>query len=1379
MAPKRCGWPVLMVLAGLLCGVSVLRSQDAIVSANFDEQSLAFRTALHYDPLLEPAFDSLVRLYRESGRERELLGLYEGHIGQYPNDAGAKTVLLRLLRVFDPRAMAQRITAFVQQHPDSAPLHYLLYRYLDEDSDARHLAALSRAIDLQTNASRRREWIEELLEQSGEESGRELADRHLVELLEAEKESPPRAILDLSRLMQRYRFWELSRTALDWAGEANLGPEEQIERQILLARAESEMDDRAAAGKRLDQVLERLAGDHWRRPEVLSLRVSVIANEEERDEMIESARVRWQEAPGDGEAVMRFSDLLLAANRSEEALAVLRDAALAAPGSTAVEERALSLLETMSDSGELRTFLESILDKQPERVDLRFRLVKVLFRLGKDAEAGQDLEVVKAALAPEERPLRLLELSRFLQEVDRLEPAATLLEEYLEQFPGRLDVTRELAEVYAVLGEEERIDELLASVNALEAEDAEFLDLSQYLLDRGHLLPAKRILSERFDAREGRFETGLLLIRVLGELGEPGAVRERIESVRGMADTAPRYAAWLTASLDAEQLLERLPGFFETEQERFSYSSGEWTPERIERFLILCEEAGKRRLGARVASAIRGRISDTGLNKATRVRFRRLLVSALAGDPDHFEEVEGQLRRLVSEDPEASDHYRARLALLYNDANRADLAEREIAGIEWERIDDANLLRDLFVVVTEFRYLDAAERVLAGINRLEPRDVFSWEKRLSLLAATGRESEFRAVVRELLEGGGALSLRESTRLTLGDHLADSYWRSISRLLASRDAGDLVSALPLLDTVERDSSPGQERSWVIWARAYILVKIGRESLDGEAASRWAERVSSGEGEVVFPDGLALSAKAATALLESAGADAAPADKLSGVAGLTGAPKVSWVFECETGARIVAFERVGDSVVVRDDQGRFYRLDGSSGKLVWTIHPPRASALPVPPPGSGRDRDEDGLSPVAGVGLPGDFVAGDDRFFFVSGREVRCHDLAGGEVIWVSEADRPSAPRGSGREGGAVPPMRLAAGRTVLVTFDPVSGMVRGLDRRSGKLLWHFELSPLDADSRDGRLVALNSGLVVADDLCFVYGHGAVALDIDDGFPVWRIEATETRKFPVRIRESREDQAEDAGGGGQTEPAEGSRDEVPDVWSGRKDPVLFDYLGLDARSGSDAWQVLDTQAQLLAPAVHWAKSRLRNGAPAKAHVGAGYLWLMGQGGLHRISLELPMVSRSFPVSGVFLGESRNHAWFVDGNVLRHVDYYRNRVTEHPAEDLGSAESLRGLVEGSRVFVRGSRGIRVINAWTGRLVAEWSWPEQWIEYRDWMEVDPGVEPVEQVWQGVVRRKAPGLPRYCFPIEDRLAGNGYLTVFGDRRLVLFSSSQESGSTR
>src|SRR5690606_20301598 len=155
--------------------------------------------------------------------------------------------------------------------------------------------------------------------------------------------------LALARLMQRYQFWELSITALSRAKTARPGPEAEVEIDLMLAGAQSQLGNRLDAGRMLDALLRRLSADHWRRREIMSQRISVLATDEEREEMLAVLKAAYEANPGNETSVLDYVDLLIASEKRSEAEEIVLAALVDSPGSRLIESRALELLETSPD----------------------------------------------------------------------------------------------------------------------------------------------------------------------------------------------------------------------------------------------------------------------------------------------------------------------------------------------------------------------------------------------------------------------------------------------------------------------------------------------------------------------------------------------------------------------------------------------------------------------------------------------------------------------------------------------------------------------------------------------------------------------------------------------------------------------------------------------------------------------------------------------------------------------------------------------------------------------------------------------------------------------------------------------------------------------
>jgi hypothetical protein len=146
-------------------------------------------------------------------------------------------------------------------------------------------------------------------------------------------------------------------------------------------------------------------------------------------------------------------------------------------------------------------------------------------------------------------------------------------------------------------------------------------------------------------------------------------------------------------------------------------------------------------------------------------------------------EAEEQLRLLTEEDPASRSEYELRRVLVYHRSQRVDLAQALVVTVDFAEIEDPMLLREVTDLLIEYGFLREAEMALAVVNRLEPADLLSWERRLSVLVTLSNESTLRALLRTLRTGEAGVTLRQLSNQSLDEHLDASYWRSIAGALA--------------------------------------------------------------------------------------------------------------------------------------------------------------------------------------------------------------------------------------------------------------------------------------------------------------------------------------------------------------------------------------------------------------------------------------------------------------------------------------------------------------------------------------------------------------------------------------------------------------------
>ncbi|NNE91518.1 MAG: PQQ-binding-like beta-propeller repeat protein, partial [Verrucomicrobiales bacterium] len=720
------------------------------------------------------------------------------------------------------------------------------------------------------------------------------------------------------------------------------GPEIEVDLEILAAKAESSLGNREQAGQRLDFLLEKLASDYWRRREVMSLRINLLASDAEREAMLAKAKAAYEANPKNESAVLDYAELLAASELRRDAVKVLRLAAAELPESERLEKKTLELLERAGDDGELEDYLAARLNQFPGRDDLRFRLAKVQFLLAKPKKADANFRQVLQRMPEENRGARLLELARFLRQSNLVSLAVPLFNEFLQDHPDRLDVRRELAETHLALRERNASRGVVAGMDVTGAEIENFLDVVQFMIREEFYPEAKAALEKRLQSDPENFELRLMLASVMGKTGDRKTAMSLLETTRALADTNARYTRWLEAGMEVHELFDNVGLFFDSEQARFNAVGEEnWTAQQLENFVTLCTVGERKKLTGRVAQAIRTRLEVESIAPDVRLQLRLLLVKALESIPGRAPEIEEQLKLLAEEDETRGDEYALRRALLYHSLSRPDLAAQALSGVTVENVSDTSVLRAAVPVFIEFGLAKSAEAALRHVTETEPAELQNWEKRLSLLAALGEEGELRKVIRDLLAGVDRVDLSTESVETLRWHLLDSHWRSVAALLARNTPESLAEVLPLLESVHRESSD-RDRLWSLWARAYVLNSLGRvperdaaiEELTATAFRSRDETEPNGAGEtkIVFPDGLAISLSAAMDLLTGnttePGSD--PAETSGPIANL----QAAWAFEVDPGASVLQIEPIGTGwLLVLDDRGTMYCVDTVSGKLRW--------------------------------------------------------------------------------------------------------------------------------------------------------------------------------------------------------------------------------------------------------------------------------------------------------------------------------------------------------------------------------------------------------------------------------------------------------------
>ena len=1348
----------LQVFLGLvLLGSSTAYPEEGS-AGSFDDLSIQYRTALYNDPLLDFALDSLVELYRKADRLGELVGTYQSHIEQYPTDPGAKTVLIQVMQSADRTDFEELLTSSVALHPDYAPLQYLLFLTLDAKGDERAIDVLSLAVDLESRPQRRSEWLELLLERSGLEGRREVAESQLKNIMEADAMTFEDA-MSLARLMQRYQFWSVSIEALSRASEAGSDAEASVEISVRLAKALVETNRREDAGNTLDELLEKLGPNHWRRREIMNMRLNVVASNDERTDLVNRFKKQYQDNPLNEGVILDYADVLIASELRDDATRILVKHATELPDSKLMEERVIELLRSAQDPKAYESFLQGRLELRSERRDLRLELVKIKYLLGKNADADQDFKTAIAGMDPEESSREILDLQRYLRSIDRKDAASPYLGQYLRRHPDRLDVARELIEIRLSTGERAAAEALVESLDAASAAPENIADLVEYLLSEGLAVGARAILVDRLEKAPSDFTLGLLLIQVLGELGDQQAVERHIALMRDKADSPEKYAGWINVSMEAQSRLESLSGFLETEQKRFSFGEGEWSSDKAEKFLILCEGAKSRFSNESIAASLRERLAADSLSGPLKARLQRFLLGLLEYSPDSSGEAEALLTELAKLSPDEAPEYDLRRALVYHRSQQIEKAQNLIEQINADKVMGVNALREAVEILLNYRFIDQAVDFLARINVLEPEDVFSWSRRLSLLATKGEESEFREVTRGLIQGDEGVSLHPNSVSQLNSQLIQSYWRSLARLFSSNQ---IEGTLPLLASIEREVQPLEQRAWVEWTRFVVLAKLGRQPEADSARKRFAEIVRDGSlHELRFPDGLSLEVTAA-ANFQSEPA-VVSVDKVGAETGfLTSKAELRWGFEVPDGSRIRTFWKGDGRVLVVDDFNSVYGVDSSEGRLLWKKAGLSKRGTKRGRPPSFRESpfdtglDSYSVTPGERARVVHGFAAKNGRFFLVEQGQLNCYSTTDGALLWSSEIPvLPHSTASSSDEGNI-----LVVSDELAVVFRPELQAAASYDINGGKLRWLHQ--PKVTETKASCINSLNSGAQISNGRVLLYGAEAEILNADTGKQIWSVDPEGLAMLPVDLKRDRgEEISEDEN---LTEPFVRDSIEVFDVINST--PELSTSLFFESRE----------LGAIVSPAAYWAFRRTESPEPSFAHLGKGHLWLGHGDVIRKIPTDIPVGSDQLKGSGAFVGENGSHGWFIKGGILYHTDFVRSRTYAIEVADLGAKDSIRAIMVENQVVARGTRGFKVINALTGRVVGQADWSEDVLDYLALSNVDLSADSDDSflTWKGRITTSGPRASLICRPLNDIVEDGMYLTSFQERVLICLEASGE-----
>ena len=1047
-----------------------------LAAADLLEQTLPLRAALHKDPTLDAPLDRLVEAWRSAGRIQELIAVYSDHLATYPEDRNAAVVLIRLeLAAGDPAAMPSTAAA-VAAYPEDAYVWYLRSRSLSAARDGGSLDALDKAVTLETAPWRKRTWAERLVDESLKAGRPDLARRHLAAA--AGGDDSPAGRLATARRQAQAKQHEEALASL--TGILDAEPELAVEIDLVAAEQEAALKQNAAAAKRLDAVLLRLAADHWRRAEVLRRRIELAAEGEERDALLAAAKARAAAAPGDDAAVIDQARLLTATDRRQEALDALVAAYAHAP-TPRLEIEVLAAFDRVHDLAALDAWLATQLTVDPARGDLALRRVRVLIEREQRDQAWALLDATLPRLPEGEGDDRLLVLGRDLARANRGAEAQQALTRLHARRPARLDVTRELADACLAAGRRDQAEALFsANAQGRSLPDGvpseQVLETVNFLNGKKLTVSASRLAEERLASDPGDFELRLASIRLLARLGDGVNAEQRATETRVLADTAVRYRRWLEVVVESTAL-ERRPEVLAAERVQLDREAGDWTEVRAARraaFAEACIGADDRALASQVLRA-----DLLVAPEGERAPLLRVLATLLTG-PEDVKELRETLTALAEEDPAGAPDALARRALIDVAAstsnnnnpygsNETIAIPEGLAAIDPRQLTDPQVLDRCWSIYADGNAPDKAVLCAERLVQLEPANASRWERWCLSLAAKGDEEALRAALRRLLAGVENLPLKPTVRDQLQDAFLDSTWRSCARLATGSQWKELLAIANEAEPMVRTAQQGR---WLAWSRCLALARLGRVKLPDAIAE--LTRRCAGDPTIIFPDGLSTTLTGAIAQCTVAPGKVAQAAVRRG-------PLPPWrgAWAYKSTASIAGILGAVDAVLICDAGGAVSALDPQSGRLRWSKSGLVQPAKQIMNEWGGLEGN------MMAARLPVVVSAGPtagDLLVAVDGNEVVAYATGDGAVRWRSTLI--AAPAG----------VATAAG--VVVVWNDKEGDCVGLDPLSGRVRWVLDLPALAEQARAPTPASASDGTVVA-----ILGmHGGI-LDAASGQLRW--------------------------------------------------------------------------------------------------------------------------------------------------------------------------------------------------------------------------------------------------------------------------------------
>ena len=831
------------------------------------------------------------------------------------------------------------------------------------------------------------------------------------------------------------------------------------------------------------------------------------------DEAADFLVARLDRRPGRSDLLYRLVQSLFLAGRREEAHKSVTPMMESIPEADR-SDRMLELarfLKRMSLAHDATDIYESVIEAEPERLDVRQELATTLIALGNRAAAQRVLDGAIAFGAAEED---LTEIVQFFIAQEMHTQARKALETRLETLDEGTGFGLQLllVELYGRTGDQKQGSELLDALRA----DADTLPRYRQWL-----------------------QTGVQFWDSLGGV---------------------------TPFIAGEQ--NRLREEAKTEENGLTGSSKAELTQGAGRTLALSDIAGvalndENKL---LESILRERLKSLDPSDPGAVEIRTMLVQILEGDKERTVELEKELKTLLEAAPDLAPENRIRLAKLYNTSGRTDLLRETLDVVDFSLVMAPELVADAKPLLVTIGHQQKLTEAIRRAIELEPNGLNHWEDLIQQYALDSDEDSMRTSLRQLLLGASGQPLTGETKTLVQNHLGASCWRSIARILSqsSRNDGKLSGVRGaeigrLAGLAEEVGGSAERTLWAPWARAYAAVLTGQDDIAGRERDQFLLGVEemlllkqSNENpkaepkpieldhdriRIAFPDGITATLASALNLLEKQAPK--PEETPEAVSPISGEMEVRWAFRTRFNSPVSFIEPIRDLnvVIIGNAAGDLYGISDLTGKLVWQTkengaahNSSNALRAPIPTiPGQTNVNNDSRISDLA----PDVKIVG-QQIFRIRRNRLECLSATNGTLIWDALIPPPAPPKQSAApsygysyqhtSGQGQDFYRIATGDGFVFLLDPSRSRVSAHKEGSGKLAWETDLG---AQGQDPPTISgqqkWSTGISYSEGRVFGYAGAAGLLDAKTGAPLWSFDSRRVQVLPISLEAESDDPA----------------------------------------------------------------------------------------------------------------------------------------------------------------------------------------------------------------------------------------------------------------